>query len=51
MTRGLAVDGAGAGVFRTIFYLHTGGLDLQDAMSKLCPSEETSLLSRKSDSA
>ena len=50
VTRGLAADGAGAGVLRTTFYLQTGGLDLQHAISTLCPSEETSLLSRKSDS-
>ena len=32
MTRGLAAHGAGAGVLRTTFYLHTGGSNLQDAM-------------------
>lgn len=44
VTRGLAAHGAGAGVLRTTFYLHTGGLNLQDAMYTLCPSEQTSLL-------
>lgn len=44
MTRGLAAHGAGAGVLRATFYLHTGALNLQDAMYTLCPSEQTSLL-------